>query len=177
MKKEKRILKGQDVTLFRIMDDGYYPTMQIIKSFDEKRKMITFSMWDDFSFEGICRETQSLNQINKFEVEIEEQDPLYLHFDKLLGSDEEIIIDDDHSLGYNIKTMRIWKSNNNIIITFENNEKTPEIMTKYNVFVKNIMQDNRSKLFERDKIKERLIQFFDGVREEFLENINQNVLK
>lgn len=169
MKNEKRLLNRHDVTLFRLIDDGYYPTIQIIKSFDEKKKMVTFSMWDDFSFEAISRETQNINEANKFEIEIDVQDPLYLHFNKLLGSDEQIIIDDDHSLEYNIKTMKISRSNKNIAIVFENNEKNPEIMSKFNVFIKNIMKDNRSKLFTRDDIKERLIQFFNGVREEFLE--------
>ena len=48
---------------------------------------------------------------------------IYLHLEKLLGSNEQLVIDDDHSLEYNIKTMTICRCSNNIRIIFENNEE------------------------------------------------------
>lgn len=167
--KEKRIPSDQDVTLIRLINDGYYPMVQVIKSFDKKKKMIIFSMWDDLSFEGIIIESKVMSESKEFEVEIDIQDPLYLHFDKLLGSDEEIVIDDDHTLGYNIKTLKISRGIKGIKITFKNNEEKTEKRLSFNVFIKNIMIDGRSKLFGRDEIKKRLVEFFNGIRESFLE--------
>ena len=131
-------------------------------------------MWDDFSFEAFSRQISDINVSNKFEIEIDAKDPLHLHLDKLLGSDEQLVIDDDHSLEYNIKTMTISRDSNNIRIIFENNEEMPQVMSKFNVFIKNIMRDNRSKLFDSDDVKERLIQFFNGVKEEFIEKEELN---
>ena len=51
--KENQIKSGKDMTRFRLTDDGFCPMMQIIKSFNNRSAMITFSMWDDFSFHYI----------------------------------------------------------------------------------------------------------------------------
>lgn len=83
---------------------------------------------------------------------------------------KEKIIDDDHTNGVNIKTMKIYRNGSGINIYFKNNEEKPEIMEKFYIFIKNIMEDGRSKMITRDdNMKKRLIDFFDGVREEFLE--------
>ena len=138
-KKEKKIVNGKDLTCLRLIDDGFNPMVQIIKSFNEKRKMMTFSMWDDFSFEGYIRDQKSLEESRKLELTINIQDPLYSSFNILLGNDEEIVIDDDHTYGFDIKTMTISRSSNGIDIVFNNNEEKPKRINKFNIFIKNIL--------------------------------------
>ena len=166
MEKEKVILDGKDIMRFRQVSDGYTPMTQIIKSFNERNKMLIFSMWDDFSFEGYNRNLSSMRTSTKLELEIDIQHPLYSSFNKLLSNDEKIIIDDDHTLGYNIKTMEISRKTECIVLTFTNNKENQEDIQKFYIFIKNIMEDNRSK---NNAIKGRLIEFFNEVREKFLE--------
>lgn len=172
--KEKKITNGKDITCVRLIDDGFYPMIQIIKSFNEKNNVITFSMWDDFSFEGYTRDKKCMEESIKLELTIDIQDPLYSNFSKLIGNDEEIVIDDDHTYEFDIKTMKISRSSNGIDIVFKNNEEKPDTINKFNIFIKNIMEDGRSKLFGRnDNMKERLILFFNEVEKEFLEKEEQ----
>lgn len=100
-------------------------------------KIINFNMSDDFSFEACS------NQGPEFTFDIE--DPLYFALNRLLGNDSSLVIEDDNTDGYGIKYMEIKRNNSNnsninIIFNSDNNN--------YNVFIKNIGPDGRSKIID-----------------------------
>ena len=167
--KEKRIMNGEDITILREID-GYSLTIQLIKSFNNKKQIITFSMWDDFCFEGYINNIDEMKVAKKLEILIDKKDELYESFSKLLAEDKELVIDDDDILEENIRTMKIIKNEEGMNIIFNNREEKPEVMSKFKIFIKNIMEDGRSKLAKSDNnIKERLVNFFNDISEVFLE--------
>lgn len=139
---------------------GYFLNGELVKT-------IRLSMWDDFGFEAWM--DSDYDDIDKISFNFELNDPLYPYLDNLLGEDKELVIDDDNTREEYKKVMIISKEEHEIIITFENKLEKNKILEKYNIFIKNIMNDIRSKIDCRgEDTKIRLINFFDEVRSNLL---------
>jgi hypothetical protein len=155
---------------------GYVP-LHIITyvNLENGIKTITLSRWDDYSFvsyqqmkfedyDGLKREKHIINKSN----------PLYIPLLHLLNGEEELIIDDDDTSEINKKYMKVYTEDDNINVEFINELGNSFDIEKFNVFIKNIFFDLRSKIdsFRKDT-KERLYFFFDEVLELFMEENHQ----
>lgn len=129
--------------------------------FNEKRnieKILKFNMWDDFSFSGFPMD-ENYNE-KTLEFQIDKDNLLFEPILKFLDDKKEFLLDDDESLT-NEKTMQIKLEEDIIKINFTNNKSKKECFYDnsgdFNVFIKNIMYDGRSKL-DKDKndTKQRL---------------------
>lgn len=154
MKLEKHLNNGNKIILnvdnnCCTISKGYFKN-------DMLEKSITLSIWDDFSFEGYIENTKDISELS-FEFDID--DPLYFCLNRLLSTCDELLIDDDDTYQKNQKYMKIIKNNDNIIITFVNNLVDYKEYGKFNIFIKNIFDDDRSKIKSSD-IKDKLVKFF-----------------
>lgn len=169
---EKRIkLENDDIIIVNIDSSLIYcDKVTISKGYFKNgnlEKTISFCIWDDFSFEAWCCEDESLKHLA---FDFEESDPLYSHLERLLGRDDELIIDDDDTHEELKKIMRIYKVGNRINISFENNLEKLDIIGKFHIFIKNIMNDYRSKIdCNGENTKIRLINFFRRIQNEFFD--------
>ena len=146
---------------------GYFSNGELVKT-------IRLSMWDDFSFEAWM--DCDYDEVKKISFDFELNDPLYPYLDNLLKGLEKLIIDDDNTREEYKKTMIIFKENNKIVIVFENKLEKNKIMEKFNVFIKNILNDIRSKIDCRgEDTKIRLINFFNDVRSELLIESDEHI--
>ena len=166
---EKRIhLENSDVIIFNINHSlNYCDMVTINKGYfkdGDLDKTICFSMWDDFAFEAWCDEDEGFRNLNFC---FEKTDPLYSHLEKLLGQDNELVIDDDDTRQDMKKIMRIYKTENDITISFENKLEILDITGKFHIFIKNIVTDYRSKIdCKGENTKIRLINFFRSIQNE-----------
>ena len=134
-----------------------------------------FLMRDDYCFGGYT----SSNNVNKIDFEFEDNHPLYLPLLNLLNNKQELIIDDDDTLSNNTKYMRIY--NDGIIkVEFVNNslKKYGQFdYDKFNIFVKNIQYDLRSKIDTKgESTKYLLFKFFKEVNESIVNYENDKKL-
>lgn len=166
---ERRInLSNNDMIIVNIQPFNYCDMITINKGYFENgelTKTIAFNIWDDFSFQGwICED----NELKKLDFCFDKCDPLYIHLERLLDQDDELIIDDDDTYEDMKKIMRIYKTQNNITISFENKLDRLDIIGKFHIFIKNIVTDYRSKIdCNGQNTKIRLIKFFRGIQNEF----------
>jgi len=148
---------------------GYFSNGELVKT-------IRLSMWDDFGFEAWM--DCDYDEIEKISFDFDLNDPLYPYFDNLLGEENKLIIDDDNTYEEYKKVMIISKEDQGIVITFENKLDKNKILEKFNVFIKNIMNDIRSKIDCRgEDTKIRLIKFFNEVRSSLLIKSDEQVRK
>lgn len=142
------------------INKGYFENGELLKT-------IRLSIWDDFGFEGWIN--QESEEIKEIDFTFKQKDPLYKHLDELLGQDKKIIIDDDATREENKKIMIIYKENEDIIIRFENQLENQNMTDKFNIFIKNVLTDYRSKIdYNGYDTKKRLIKFFNNVQQELL---------
>jgi len=176
---EKRIkLENNDIIIFNIQLFNHCDMITINKGYFENgelKKTIGFNIWDDFAFEAWSIDDQELRELH---FHFDKSDPLYIHLEKLLGQDYELIIDDDDTYEDMKKIMKICKEENSIIVSFENRLEKLDVISKFHVFIKNIMTDYRSKIDCNGlDTKDRLIKFFRGIQSDFLDSnleINSN---
>ncbi len=160
---ENRILK-YNISL------GYIkPTYTIHEGFleeNEAKKIYSLSQWDDYGLNGW---THNDCEIDKISFEFDISHPLYMPFFHLLNYDDELIIDDDDTREFDKKYMYIYRNNNKIYIEFINNlndNKYATLSDKFNIFIKNVGYDGRSKIDSYFKdTKERLYVFFNDIDE------------
>jgi len=132
-------------------------------------KEIELSIWDDISFRVYTNDI-SQNQID-FVFDINH--PLYFCIKKLLGNEEELIIDDDHNSKYLEKYLMIKKEKNVFKFLFINNSSKKFLNhEKFGVFIKNIGPDPRSKILDFS-IKKRIVAFFRECEKILLEDVHQ----
>ena len=148
MEKVRRKIKVSDGYVIYAKDKGYAGDV-IEASYavvDEEnkdvKKIISFNMWDDFSFSAWGSGEESID------FTIDKENPLYNPLKKFLNKDGSILIDDDDTLEEKVKTMEISKEKDDVKIIFTNKNlgKTQFFHDRYKVFIKNIMHDGRSKL-------------------------------
>ena len=142
-----------------IIDKGYIQN-------GEPLKVLTMSMTDDFGFEAYTFSNKETDGVN---FSIPQYDPLYKHLNVLLGTNSDLIIDDDMTAEEKQKYMKIQKHEQDISVNFYNGSKDASITDKFIITIINIMSDGRSKI-DRDGLdtKERLVKFFRGVEKELL---------
>lgn len=170
----QKIIELEDSSKIKIICEGDIILVQ--KGFiddDGNIKTISFSKRGDYLFEGY-----SLNDDNKLDFEFDQNDPLYNHLNKLLKGDNQLIIDDDLTRELNKKIMTIYKKQDKIIVSIENNLNNPNFIEKFNICVINVAYDLRSKI-DRQSIdtKERLNEFFDSIYMSFFKELQPQKIK
>lgn len=138
-------------------------------------KDFCLAMWDDYGFDAWVDDIETLQKATSLYYLIPSYDPLYLCFLEFLGNLNEIIIDSDDVNELNKKTLTIRKKENDVIeLIFENLLENISACDKFNIFIKNVGFDLRSKIdcFNLDT-KERLYKFFENARATLLEEYHQ----
>ena len=96
---------------------------------------------------------------------IDKNNPLYIPFLNLLNEDKSLIIDDDSTRELKQKYLEIVNEGDYISLSFINKDEDASCIDKFDVFIKNIAYDLRSKIdSQRLDTKSRLIRFFNEVR-------------
>lgn len=173
---EKRIKINNNRTLiYNITKDSFITTYTIKEIFLENnklKKIYTLSMWDDYNFNSYV-DSDDTNDIVSYEFD--KNHPLFLALFHLLNYDEELLIDDDGTIEEEKKYMLIKKIKDKIYILFVNKLENNEFLSKkFNVFIKNILYDGRSKIDRKSKdTKNRLSDFFNEVYEDIINEYHQ----
>ena len=157
---------------------GYFSSYEMAKFKNgEIEKILSFNQWDDYGFRAFIF-NDNLKEINRIDFNIEKSNPLYNSINRFLGKEDLIIIDDDDTREINKKTLQFLRSNDEIIVTFSNELYKNEI-EKFNIFVKNILIDYRSKIDDGNfDTKDRLYRLFENLREELCpETLNEYPIK
>lgn len=146
--------------------EGTYINYRILNENRKVEKVLSFNMWDDFSFSGTIYNEEKLDKIDEMkelEFVIDKENLMYNPLKQLLGEEKQFLLDDDNSYETNKKTMQIVAEEENIKVIFKNGKEEKELFDeKFKVFIKNILHDGRSKL-SREKdgdTKGRLINLF-----------------
>ena len=151
-----------DNRLIRYIEDnnGYMHTYTINEGFLESNdlnKSYSLSMYDDYCFSAFTLD----NTINRISFSFDIDHPLYIPLLHLLNGDKEVIIDDDNTNELNKKYLKVYIENNIIYLDFVNELHNDEYLEMFNVFVKNITYDLRSKIDSYGlDTKDRLNIFF-----------------
>jgi len=146
---------------------GYFSSYEMAKfKSGELDIIISFNQWDDYGFQAFCFDC-NLDEINRIDFNIEKSNPIFNSINKFLDREDLIIIDDDDTREINKKTLQFLRNDEKIIISFCNELGKNEI-EKFNIFVKNILTDYRSKIDDGNfDTKDRLYRLFENLREEF----------
>lgn len=146
---------------------GYFSSYEMAEfKSGELDRIISFNQWDDYGFQAFCINS-NLDEMNRIDFIIRKDNPLYNSINKFLDKEDLIIIDDDDTREINKKTFQFLKNGEEIIVSFCNELGKNEI-EKFNIFVKNILTDYRSKIDDGNfDTKDRLYRLFENLREEF----------
>ena len=169
MEKKLNINSNRKLIFSREPSYGTYLD-EVEEGFSKNSKLdkgYSLSRWDDYAFVGY---SSSRHHCVDFSFDVDHV--LYFPLLHLLGDDDELIVDDDDSLELNRRYMRIYKDDD--LIKMEFNDDFDDEIKKFNVFVKSINYDGRSKIdcFKLDT-KERLAKFFDEAIENIIEDDHQ----
>lgn len=170
---EKQITSNGNI--IRITSNEGYCThnVHIEKAFMKNEnldKIIRFSIWDDMSFSTYINNNDLYSDITKIIFNIEITDQIYFALNRMLGKDNNLIIDDDDTREI-MKNYMEFKRNENIIqVIFHDEDVNKPMFERFKIFIKNIVSDSRSKI-EDLNIKYRLVRFFREA-EEILINDN-----
>ena len=160
--------------------EGYVPITTIVAINKENfSHVIKFSRWDDYGFSSNYDISfEEYEKMNKQSHTFSKNHPLYIPLLHLLNGKEELIIDDDETYEVNKKYMKIYIDVDNINIDFINELEKDESFDKFNIFIKNIGFDLRSKIdcWNLDT-KERLYFFFKEIDEYLNEEYHQMTIE
>lgn len=177
MRKEVLLKDGNKEIIF--IEKGCFSSLtNIAKGYmkdGELVKGINFAISDDMSFHGYYVQEKDdyldFEEKNYIEFEFDYNDPLYFCLNRFLGTDELFVLDDDDTRRKMQKFMIIKKDETTIKIEFVNKIKCCE-HNKYNVFVKNICNDYRSKI-KNFETKKRLVKMLREFEKTLLEECHQ----
>lgn len=160
---EKRIQINENRILIYSITGGYAkPTYTIQEGFLENGEVVksyTLSQWDDYGFRGWASDDEDIKRLS---FEFDMTHPLYIPLIHLLNYDEELVIDDDDTREENKNFMQIHQEEDKILVDFVNELDDDYLVDRFNVFIKNILFDGRSKIDQQQKdTKTRLIDFFN----------------
>lgn len=124
----------------------------------EMNKSILFSMFDGFLFEGTVVDEIETRKMDSLSFVLQQSDPLYQHFNNLLGEDKLLVLNDDNEK--DTKSLSIYKSEHDIILFFENRCSKTSVMNKFTIFTKS---------YNNQELEFRLREFFDGIKDDLLE--------
>ncbi len=151
---------------FKITKNGSIANINISLGYfndNDLEKILELSMSDDFNFFG----TSFIEDEDQLEFSIDANNPMFFAFNRLINEKETLIINDDDTFDEKKKYLEIKREENNIKIIFHNNISNS--YDKFNIFIKNIFNDGRSKM--SSDVKSKLCKFFFEL-EEILQNKN-----
>lgn len=161
-----------------LIEDNYLGTYVISEGFLNNKKFLksyTLSMSDDYLFSAFTDE--DIYTIDKISFEFNDNHPLYIPLLHLLNNDDELIIDDDATRELNKNYIRVHKDDNTIYFDFIS-EIDEDDMNRFNIHIKNIVKDLRSKIdnFNLDT-KDRLNTFFKEAYNVFYNPYHQTTIE
>lgn len=172
---EKRIKNNGNI-ISVVTEQGYCSNnVHITKAFfenEELKKNITFSIWDDMSFNAYIHNEKLYLDITELSFEIDIEDEIYYALNRMLGRSNSLIIDDDDTREELKKYLVFKRTNNKIIITFHDKDIEKPLFERFTIFIKNIGPDSRSKIVDFN-IKYRLVKFFREAEEILTNEIHQ----
>lgn len=172
---EKRIqLNNNRILIYRVSKGYIKQTYTIEEGFIDNKEVIktyTLSQWDDYGLNGWIYNEKEINNIS---FNFDENHPLYFPLFHLLNYDDELLIEDDDTRENNKKYIRLYSKKEIIHLDFINELKEENSIGRFNVFIKNIAPDGRSKIDqERKDTKKRLFEFFNEVHNTLLNENRQ----
>ena len=177
---EKRIELSENRILIYRMSEGYAkPTFTITEGFLENGNLIktySLSQWDDYGLNSWIDDDEDVTKIS---FEFDMNHPLYFPLFHLLNYDDQLIIDDDGTMEENKKYMLVRREEEKIYIDFiDLVEDDIYASERFNVFIKNIGLDGRSKIDQNYKdTKERLLIFFNEVYDIIMNDYHQTTIE
>ena len=170
---EKRIeLSENRILIYRISEGYAKPTFTITEGFLENGNLIktySLSQWDDYGLNSWIDDDEDVTKIS---FEFNMNHPLYFPLFHLLNYDDQLIIDDDGIMEENKKYMLVYID---FIDLLEDDIYASE---RFNVFIKNIGLDGRSKIDQNYKdTKERLLIFFNEVYDIIMNDYHQTTIE
>ena len=177
---EKRIELSENRILIYRMSEGYAkPTFTITEGFLENGDLIktySLSQWDDYGLNSWINDDEDVTKIS---FEFDMNHPLYFPLFHLLNYDDQLIIDDDGTMEENKKYMLVRREEEKIYIDFiDLVEDDIYASERFNVFIKNIGIDGRSKIDQNYKdTKERLLIFFNEVYDIIMNDYHQTTIE
>ena len=177
---EKRIeLSENRILIYRISEGYAKPTFTITEGFLENGNLIktySLSQWDDYGLNSWIDDDEDVTKIS---FEFDMNHPLYFPLFHLLNYDDQLIIDDDGTMEENKKYMLVRREEEKIYIDFiDLVEDDIYASERFNVFIKNIGLDGRSKIDQNYKdTKERLLIFFNEVYDIIMNDYHQTTIE
>lgn len=177
---EKRIeLSENRILIYRISEGYAKPTFTITEGFLENGDLIktySLSQWDDYGLNSWINDDEDVTKIS---FEFDMNHPLYFPLFHLLNYDDQLIIDDDDTMEENKKYMLVRREEEKIYIDFiDLVEDDIYASERFNVFIKNIGIDGRSKIDQNYKdTKERLLIFFNEVYDIIMNDYHQTTIE
>ena len=139
----------------------------------EYDRSYTLGRWDDYGFRGHKHlDWKEEKETKTLSYEFDCNHPFFVYLLRLLNGEKELIIDDDDTPEDKMKYMHLHLDDDYIIrLDFVYNLNNQFDISRFNVFIKNVGFDLRSKLDCDDTdIKERLHFFFNDIYDIFFEN-------
>lgn len=177
---EKRIeLSENRILIYRISEGYAKPTFTITEGFLENGDLIktySLSQWDDYGLNSWINDDEDVTKIS---FEFDMNHPLYFPLFHLLNYNDQLIIDDDGIMEENKKYMLVRREEEKIYIDFiDLVEDDIYASERFNVFIKNIGLDGRSKIDQNYKdTKERLLIFFNEVYDIIMNEYHQTTIE
>ena len=177
---EKKIeLSENRILIYRISEGYLKPTYTITEGFLENGNLIktySLSQWDDYGLNSWIDDDEDVTKIS---FEFDMNHPLYFPLFHLLNYDDQLIIDDDGTMEENKKYMLVRREEEKIYIDFiDLVEDDIYASERFNVFIKNIGLDGRSKIDQNYKdTKERLLIFFNEVYDIIMNDYYQTTIE
>ncbi|MBR4619169.1 MAG: hypothetical protein IKO49_07685 [Bacilli bacterium] len=140
-------------------------------------KEYTLSRSDDYNFYVSLDDYDNINEVS-FSFDIDH--PLYFSLLHLLRGSNSLIIDDDDTFEVDEKYLEIRNDDDIIKLSFHNKmvEETLFDYDKFNIFIKNICFDGRSKIDQQYKdTKDMLTAFFNEVVQILTEEYHQTTIE
>ena len=172
---KKKIIDLDDLKLIINIHKGYIGDTIMIQqiSLDNEGKIteLRLNIWDDISFSAYSSDSS----LDKLEFTFDINNPLFFPLNRLLGTNNYLVIDDDESYEILKKYMVFERRNDLIKIKFFNKNNDYDEWKKFGVFIKNIGPDNRSKIIDFN-VKIRLHNFFMEAKDMLINDNHQYTL-
>ncbi len=143
----------QDFLCDHHIDESFYNGQELEKSY-------SFHRSSDYAFNAIFFAGDD-SKLKTLSFSFGVDHPLYTPLLHLIDYDGELIIDDDDTREENKKYLKIYKKGDIIFLDFYNLLENDRSFERFNVFIKNITIDGRSKVDHQNKdTRKRLNEFY-----------------
>lgn len=135
------------------IDESFYNGQELEKNY-------SFHRSSDYAFNAIFFAGDD-SKLKTLSFSFDVDHPLYVPLLHLIDYDGELIIDDDDTREENKKYLKIYKKGDIIFLDFYNLLENDRSFERFNVFIKNITFDGRSKVDHQNKdTRKRLNEFY-----------------